>query len=382
MASLVYEPREDSQLLSKHIGKYAKGHVLDVGTGSGILAVEAAKKARKVTAVDVNPAAIDYCKKNISHSKIEFKKSDLFKALSTKFDNIIFNPPYLPEDKNEPKEITLSTTGGRKGHELVEKFLLEANNYLKDDGKILFLISSLTNPQKVETIMQNQGFRFKKIDKEKYAFEELYVYLAEKSPVIKKLKNVSDIKYLAKGHRGMVYSGTFRNKTVAVKVDIKSNPISRVSLEAKWLKQLNKKKIGPKLIKTNKDNIIMEFIDGQNIYEYMRGRTKNEIRHVIKEVLTQCNKMDKLGINKDEMHHPIKHILINNNKVTMIDFERCKFTEKPKNVTQFCHFLTSANFAYGLENKGLIINRRILKLAQKYKGDMSKKNFEKIIDEI
>ena len=62
----MYEPQEDSFLLQKQVKKYAKGIVLDMGTGSGILAVEAAKsqKVVKVYAVDIDNVAIDYCKEN------------------------------------------------------------------------------------------------------------------------------------------------------------------------------------------------------------------------------------------------------------------------------------------------------------------------------
>ncbi len=62
---MIYDPREDSFLLQKQIKNYAKGLVLDMGTGSGILAEEAAKYAEKVIAADVNPEVIEYCKKNI-----------------------------------------------------------------------------------------------------------------------------------------------------------------------------------------------------------------------------------------------------------------------------------------------------------------------------
>ena len=56
----IYEPREDSFLLEKYVVKYTKpGYiVLDMGTGSGIQADAASKKAKKVIAADINPGAI------------------------------------------------------------------------------------------------------------------------------------------------------------------------------------------------------------------------------------------------------------------------------------------------------------------------------------
>ena len=80
------------------------------------------------------------------------------------------------------------------------------------------------------------------------------------------------------------------------------------------------------------------------------------------------------------MHYPIKHILIGKD-VKMIDFERCKKSENPKNVTQFCQFLLSKNMQNMLRDKGIIINReRLIKLLKNYKTDYSDKSFNELLD--
>ena len=83
----VYEPREDSFLLQRIVKRLAKGFVLDMGTGSGIQALTAAKKknVKKVLAVDINPKAIAYCKKNSQHKKITYCASDLFSKIRGNF---------------------------------------------------------------------------------------------------------------------------------------------------------------------------------------------------------------------------------------------------------------------------------------------------------
>ena len=158
--ALVYEPAEDSVLLAEQLPKRVQGTVLDMGTGSGIQA-EAAAKSTKVTsvlAVDVNVQALRQLK-NLDRSTPEYRyrkkisvlKSDLFaKVGNKKFDTIIFNPPYLPELKGEEQDLlTKAIVGGRKGWELVGRFLDEASSHLKAEGKVFLLFSSETSREKV-----------------------------------------------------------------------------------------------------------------------------------------------------------------------------------------------------------------------------------------
>ena len=195
----MYEPREDSFLLQKHIKKYARGFVLDIGTGSGILALEAAKskKTTKIFAVDIDQEAIDYCSKNIDNKKIIFLVSDLFsffKKLKSinedmllkkhnlkigkeiKFDTILFNPPYLPGNKYPDLE-------SPKGYELIQRFFKDAKEFLKPKGKILIVFSSLTNKPKINQIIEKNRFRFKELEKQHISFEDIYVYLVTNNKI-------------------------------------------------------------------------------------------------------------------------------------------------------------------------------------------------------
>jgi len=182
----MYEPREDSYLLQKQVKEHAKGIVADIGTGSGIQALEAAssKKVVKVYGVDIDREVIDYCRKNIDNKKITFLTSDLFQVFRVdkrfkdiKFDTIIFNPPYLPTDE-KAKDIALD--GGRKGYELICRFLNQAEHYIKPKSKILLLFSSLTGREKLEKYLFKKRFKFKELAKEHIFFEDMFVYEVNK----------------------------------------------------------------------------------------------------------------------------------------------------------------------------------------------------------
>ncbi len=182
---MIYEPAEDSFFLKKHIKDYAKDKrlVLDIGTGSGILAVEASGYADKVIAVDINPDAIQYCCDNVKNSNIEFRQSDLFSAIKGNeiFDMIIFNPPYLPLDEEEPEDSRLATTGGKKGYEVIERFLSEAGNHLSEEGIILLLFSSLTGVNNINRLILNNNLIYKEIDRQHIFFEDIIIYSIRKN---------------------------------------------------------------------------------------------------------------------------------------------------------------------------------------------------------
>src|SRR3989344_8545079 len=169
----MYEPREDSYLLLDAVKRFAHGRVLDMGTGSGILAAAACglPEVTSVTAADIDPDCVRADKKN--HPQIAVLQSDLFSSLAGTFDTIIFNPPYLPQDR----ELTdASIYGGTRGHELIERFLKDAGHFLAPKGVILLLFSSLTGKRQVERAISEAGFTGKQVMSQKLHFEELYVY--------------------------------------------------------------------------------------------------------------------------------------------------------------------------------------------------------------
>lgn len=170
--SLIYEPAEDSYLMQEVLEKELLNKnikILEIGCGSGIL-LEVLKKLgiNNILGADINGGAVKHCK-GLGFDCIY---SDLFSNIKEKFDIIIFNPPYLPEDKNnkEDRESKLATTGGKKGSEIINRFLQQAKKHLTKDGKIFLLTSSLTKN------INWLDYKKKLIAKKKLFFEELMVW--------------------------------------------------------------------------------------------------------------------------------------------------------------------------------------------------------------
>jgi release factor glutamine methyltransferase len=370
----LYEPAEDSLLLEGQVKKYAKGTVLDMGTGSGIQAKAAAslKGVKSVLAADIQKEVISHCRKTVKNRKIKFIQSNLFsKIKKKKFDTIIFNPPYLPA---EPKLKDITVEGGAKGYETVERFLRNAGGHLKDGGEMLLLISSLTKQQKCEELMRKNLFDFEEISRKHIFFEDLIVYRIKKMNVLGllKKKGIAKFEYFTKGHRGLLIKGKYKGKAVMIKSKLpESMAVGRIANEAKWIARLNKEGIGPKMIFSNDEYVVYEYVPGPFFEEFAEKSAKGKILKIIKDVLMQCHKMDIIGVDKEEMQNPYKHIIASRGKAVLVDFERARFSKNPKNVTQLMQYLASRRIAALLGKKGISIGRdKMITLAKAYKKSM------------
>jgi len=185
----VYEPAEDSFLLAENLVVNQNDVVLDVGTGCGILGILAAKKAKKVVAIDVNPHAVSCAQMNAELNgvagKMDIRLGNLFEPVegNEKFNVIVFNGPYLPSERSEQKTwIERACAGGPSGRELVDQFISQAPRYLMEEGKIVLVQSTLSNVDETIQKLEGEGLRAVIVAKKKVAFETIVVIHAERQP--------------------------------------------------------------------------------------------------------------------------------------------------------------------------------------------------------
>ena len=323
-------------------------------------------------ASDIDKKALESAKESAAKEKIKrirFVHSDLFSKIKGKFDTIIFNPPYLPSNQKYPD---VALDGGKKGYELIGRFISQANAHLEERGRILIVFSSLTKKDKVGEILEKYLFGYKEVAEQKIFFETLYVYLIAKSKLLLQLRKnkIKNIEKLAKGHRGIVYTGVWKNKKIAIKAEKGLKAKGRAKNEAKWLRALNRNGIGPKLLFSGRKCFVYEFAEGDFILDYLAKAQRKEILSVLERIFYQLLILDRLKVNKEEMHHPVKHIIVGKSgKPVLIDFERCRKTEKPKNVTQFCQFLIGDRARNILAGKGIKIKKKkAIEFAKSYRA--------------
>ncbi len=175
----VYVPAEDSYLLAENLEVENGKSVLEIGTGSGIVAMYASKLTDKVTATDINFDAIQLAESNFKANNIdnvELLFGNLFEPVKNrKFDVILFNTPYLPTEEGEVLDDTINYAfdGGLNGRKVIDLFLNEVKNHLNDGGIVQLIQSSLSDNDETLNKLDELGFIAEIAKKEHYFFEDI-----------------------------------------------------------------------------------------------------------------------------------------------------------------------------------------------------------------
>lgn len=178
-AETVYVPAEDSYLLADNLEIKKGDTVLEIGTGSGIVAMYASKLTDNVTATDINYDALELAEKNFKLNNIdniELLFGNLFEPVEDrKFDVILFNTPYLPTDNDDiiDDNLNYAFDGGLNGRKVIDLFLDGVKNHLNDGGTVQLIQSSLSDNDKTLEKLDQLGFICEIAESEKFFFEEI-----------------------------------------------------------------------------------------------------------------------------------------------------------------------------------------------------------------
>jgi len=169
----VYEPDEDSILLIESLGVNPGDNVLEIGCGSGIVAIHCAKAGANVTAVDINPMAVENTIVNAEDNGVELivRVSDVYENVHGAFDLIVFNLPYIPVEEEGAAEAAWS--GGEDGLEPLRKLLDGVDGHLTADGRLVVVTCSLMAHGKMEEMLES--YEVRKLGSKPLFFERLDV---------------------------------------------------------------------------------------------------------------------------------------------------------------------------------------------------------------
>lgn len=185
-------PRQDTEILVEEVIRIAKKtnglQILDLCTGSGAIAVSAAKYIEKseITAVDISQEAIKIASKNAIMNNVEnqitFIKSDLFENVKKeKYDIIVSNPPYIKRleipklEKQVQKEPNIALDGGFDGLDFYRKIIKQSYEYLKYNGYLCLEIGYDQKDDVVELLQNEEKYSEIYVKKDLYGNDRVVI---------------------------------------------------------------------------------------------------------------------------------------------------------------------------------------------------------------
>lgn len=190
---------------------------------------------------------------------------------------------------------------------------------------------------------------------------------------------------LGKGYTGVVILAKKGARRVALKIRRTDSPRESMAKETTLLDAANKAKVGPRLIESSNNFVVMEYLDGKKIYDWIKelkgyGRAA-KLKLVIKKVLEDCRSLDRIGLDHGELSNITKHVIVGKS-ITIIDFESSSLERRVSNVTSATQaILIGSGLAkmvrqiYSVPSK-----QKIIKALRRYKEDQTQESFDKVLE--
>ena len=154
---------------------------LELGAGTGIISILAAKKGAVVYASDISSKAVENVKLNAAKNNVQINifTSDLFNNIpDMQFDYIIINPPYYSRDPGEEEEYAWFCGSN---FEYFKSLFNSLSNYISKDSKVFMILSEVCDIQKIKSIGMENEFIWKLKMKKQFWGEKNYIFEISKS---------------------------------------------------------------------------------------------------------------------------------------------------------------------------------------------------------
>ena len=189
---------------------------------------------------------------------------------------------------------------------------------------------------------------------------------------------------LGKGFVGVVVIAILNGKRLAVKIRRTDADRANLLHEADMLSKANSASVGPKLFGASRNFLLMEFIDGELLPDWLEeNKDTAGARRVLGEVLEQCFRLDEAGLDHGELSKAPKHVIVDRAlKPWIVDFETSSVGRRPANVSAICSYLFSSQGETSRtvsETFGARNDAGIIVALHDYKKKRTRENFEKVL---
>jgi putative serine/threonine protein kinase len=200
-------------------------------------------------------------------------------------------------------------------------------------------------------------------------------------------KMVFDVPVLGKGHVGIVVAVYTSFGKGALKIRRVDADRAGMQHEAEMLRRANAVHVGPRLLDVTDNLLLMEFVEGTLLpqwVEALRGRgARSRIRRVLRAVLEQCFRLDEAGLDHGELSRAPKHIIVDaDDRPHLVDFETASINRRVSNATSICQYLfIGSQTAKTIKRKvGEVNEKELINALRNYKHERAKENIKRILE--
>jgi putative serine/threonine protein kinase len=200
-------------------------------------------------------------------------------------------------------------------------------------------------------------------------------------------KMAFDVPVLGKGHVGIVVAVYTSFGKGALKIRRVDADRAGMQHEAEMLRRANAIHVGPRLLDVTDNFLLMEFVEGTLLpqwIEALRGRgARSRIRRVLRAVLEQCFRLDEVGLDHGELSRAPKHIIVDaDDRPQLVDFETASVNRRVSNVTSVCQYLfIGSQTAKTIKRKlGEVNEKDLINALRNYKHERGREKIKKILN--
>ena len=201
-------------------------------------------------------------------------------------------------------------------------------------------------------------------------------------------KSIGKLNVLGKGHVGVVLAAkTESGLKVALKIRRVDADRENLGHEAEMLKLANSVGVGPELLAHTSDVIVMEFIEGQHLPEWLStGPDKDHVVEVLRELFEKCWKLDQIGLDHGELSRAHSHVLVEPRgpsafEPRLVDFESASTRRRPSNLTSICQYVFIGGLS-GLVARIMSLPDRedLIRALRAYKAQMGREELDRVLE--
>lgn len=195
-------------------------------------------------------------------------------------------------------------------------------------------------------------------------------------------QDLGEMSVLGKGCVGLVVAGRVGNKRVAVKILRADANRADLRGEAANLREANAVGVGPALYGEGEIVLVMEYIEGDFLTEWLKGpQPKEGAVHVLRSLLDQCRRLDSAGLDHGELSDAKRHVIVDRRGAPfIIDFETASRSRTCRNLTAMVNYLFFKESVAMLTGRFLCLEREALRDALRdYKREPSDEAYGRLI---